>query len=286
MEFRTLNPDEIEVKVKQVGENGCVALLYKTARVDYELLDEKYGVNGWQCEYTEIKGNLYCSILVWDDDKKMWVRKQNCGIESRADGDGNEKKGEASDAFKRAGFVVGIGRELYTAPFTFIKKDVCPVKKNEKGQWVLENRFTRFDVAEIGYDSNRRIDRLVITDNNGNIVFTFGKKHAPEPPKQPDAQKQPRKGAKLPEKQADVTTADKLPTEQPEAPKWDLNVAFGDFVEKHGLTKEQFTAWRDKACADAQNNLIKTPFKDMTQEQWEELFSKLEALSEMGYFDE
>ena len=271
--FRTLKPDEIEVKVKQVGEKGVVALLYKTARVDYELLDEMYGVNGWQCDYEEIKGNLFCTISVWDD-KRGWVRKQNCGIESRADGEGNEKKGEASDALKRAGFVVGIGRELYSSPFTFIKSDVCPTVKNEKGQWVLKDRFTRFDVAEIGYDENRKVNRLVIVDNKGKTVFTFGNKQ--EAPK-------PRNTAKKPEKTADVTKSDKLPEEEAE---WDLNVVFGDFVSKHNLTKEQFTAWRDKACADEKNGLKKIAFKDMNKEQWEDLFSKLNALSEMGYFDE
>lgn len=274
--FRTLNPDEIEVKVKQVGEKGTVVLLYKTARVDYELLDEKYGVEGWQCDYTEIKGNLYCTISIWDAGKNQWVRKQNCGIESRADGDGNEKKGEASDALKRAGFVVGIGRELYSSPFTFIKSDVCPTMKNDKGQWVLKNKFTKFEVAEIGYDDNRRVNRLVIVDDKGTIVYTYGKKQETPPP-------QPRKATKPPEKQADVTVTNKVPTPKPE---WDLNAVFKEFTDRHGLDREKFTVWRDKACADAQNGLEKKPYKDMSQSEWEELFGKLDALSEMGYFDE
>ena len=79
-----------------------------------------------------------------------------------------------------------------------------------------------------------------------------------------------------------MTVTDKLPTESQE---WDLNVVFGEFINKHGLDKAKFTAWRDKACADAQNGLTKIPFKDMTQNDWETLFSKLEALSEMGYFE-
>ena len=272
--FRTLNPDEIEVKVKQVGEKGTVVLLYKTARVDYELLDEKYGVEGWQCDYTEIKGNLYCTISIWDAGKNQWVRKQNCGIESRADGDGNEKKGEASDALKRAGFVVGIGRELYSSPFTFIKSDVCPTVKNDKGAWVLKDKFTKFEVAEIGYDENRRVNRLVIVDNKGTIVYTFGKKQ--EAPK-------PRQTVKKPENTASVEKVDKVPTPQPE---WDLNTAFKAFTDKHGLDRTQFTEWRDKACADEQNGLEKKPFKDMNQHEWEELFGKLDALAEMGYFHE
>ena len=67
--FRLLNPDDIEVKVKQITKNGALALLYKTARVDYEILDETLGADNWQCDYTEIKGNLYCTISIWSPEK-------------------------------------------------------------------------------------------------------------------------------------------------------------------------------------------------------------------------
>ena len=120
MEFRLLNADEIEVKVKQVTEKGAVALLYKTARTDMALLDETVGAENWQTDYREIKGNMYCGIGIWFDSERGYVWKWNCGTESREDGEGNEKKGEASDAFKRAGTLWGIGRELYTAPFIFL----------------------------------------------------------------------------------------------------------------------------------------------------------------------
>ena len=97
-EFPTLEADDIEVKVKKVGKTGTSVLLYKTARTDMEYLDKVVGIDNWQCDYKEIKGNLYCTIQIWDDDKKHWISKVDCGIESREDGDGNEKKGEASDA--------------------------------------------------------------------------------------------------------------------------------------------------------------------------------------------
>ena len=41
--FRLLKANEIEVKIKQVGEKGAVALLYKTARTDMEILDDTVG---------------------------------------------------------------------------------------------------------------------------------------------------------------------------------------------------------------------------------------------------
>ena len=86
--FRLLKANEIEVKVKQIKENGSVFLLYKTARTDMDLLDETVGPSRWQCAYEEIKGNLYCKIGIKDTDIDEWIWKQDCGIESREDGDG------------------------------------------------------------------------------------------------------------------------------------------------------------------------------------------------------
>ena len=175
-EIRTLRADEIEVKVKQIGETGAVALLYKTARTDMAMLDEIYGAGNWQNDYKEIKGNLYCGIGIRFADGADYVWRWDCGIESRADDEGNEKKGEASDAFKRAGTRWGIGRELYTAPFIFLKVDTKPGgAANGKARYVLADKFARFDVKEIGYDANRRINRLVIIDEKDRIVFTYPK---------------------------------------------------------------------------------------------------------------
>lgn len=173
--FRLLNADEIEVKVKQVTEDGAVALLYKTARTDMDMLDETFGAGMWECDYKEIKGNLYCGIGVKIDGSTVW--KWDCGIESREDGEGNEKKGEASDAFKRAGTKWGVGRELYTSPFIFLNVKTVQSGKDSKGnpKYKLAN-FPTFDVAEIGYDDNRRINKLVIKDNKGKTVFTYGVK--------------------------------------------------------------------------------------------------------------
>ena len=174
MKFRRLNADEIEVKVKQVKENGCVCLLYKTARTDMDLLDNAVGSENWQCEYEEIKGNMYCKIGIYNEKLGQWIWKQDCGIESREDGGGNEKKGEASDAFKRAGFKWGIGRELYTAPFIWIKSDVVPTKAAENG-YKLADPFAKFHVSKIEYADNGDIITLIIKDGKNNTIYTYGK---------------------------------------------------------------------------------------------------------------
>lgn len=173
-DIRLLKAEDIDVKVKQVSEKGAVVLLYKNARVDMNILDETFGAENWECDYKEIKGNLYCGIGARESEDKQFIWKWDCGIESRED-EGNEKKGEASDAFKRAGFKWGIGRELYTAPFTFI--NVPTVYKNNK--YELENKFERFKVKEIDYIA-RVISKLVIVDSKNNVVYDMTAKSTPQ----------------------------------------------------------------------------------------------------------
>lgn len=172
-DFPVLTAEQINVKVKQVTAKGAVALLYKSARVDMDMLDEFVGIDKWTCDYKEIKGNLFCGIGIDVGNGYLW--KWDCGVES-AQTDGNEKKAEASDAFKRAGFRWGIGRELYTAPFTFLKVETKPKGNNS---YELADKFARFIVDEIAYE-NRRISKLtIINANTGETVFTYGTKQKP-----------------------------------------------------------------------------------------------------------
>lgn len=172
--FRLLNADEIEVKVKQIKQNGSVFLLYKTARTDMALLDETVGPMAWQSDYRVINDNLYAGIGIHSAELG-WIWKWDCGVESREDGDGNEKKGEASDAFKRAGFKWGIGRELYTAPFIWISSDVVPTVQTGNS-WKLKNAFAKYSVSKIGYNEKREIILLEIVDDKGRTVYTHGSK--------------------------------------------------------------------------------------------------------------
>jgi hypothetical protein len=200
--FPLLTADQIEVKVKECKKNGALLLLYKTARTDYEMLDDVLGPEGWKVAYSEIKGNLYCTLSIWSDKRGEWISKQNCGTESREDGEGNEKKGEASDAMKRAGVTLGIGRELYTSPFIFVS---VPTEPKDSTHFKLADRYQTFDVREIGYDDARRINKLIIVDNKGNTVFTFprGAQTTPQPPG-PDPKPEPK-----PETKQEESTAGK-----------------------------------------------------------------------------
>ena len=163
---------DIECRVQSVKENknnevGCVVLIYKDARVDMRILDEVFGIGNWQRTHEVIGGNLFCTIEIWDDDKKMWIKKQDVGIESNTE----KEKGQASDAFKRAAFNLGIGRELYTAPFTYITLKDNECWKDNNGKW---KTTVKFSVTEIEYNKDREITKLLISDRYGKARFYFG----------------------------------------------------------------------------------------------------------------
>ena len=71
MNFRTLKPNEIDVRVGTINEKGATLLLYKDARCDMQLLDEA-GVK-WKREHQTINNNLFCTVSIWDEDIKEWV---------------------------------------------------------------------------------------------------------------------------------------------------------------------------------------------------------------------
>lgn len=171
--MRQLKADEIECRVSQVKENGCSLLLYKTARVDRAILDETYG-QLWQNDFKVIDGKMYGGIGIYNKELSQWLWRWDCGTESNTEAE----KGQASDCFKRAGFKWGIGVELYTAPFIWVK---VPTEKCN-GKWQLANKYTKFIVDTIGYSDNGEINKLVIIDDKGNNLFSLGIKTKKEKP--------------------------------------------------------------------------------------------------------
>lgn len=125
--MRALTADEIDVRIGQIGKGYVTLLLYKNARVDRAILDEEFGIYGWQCDYKELKGNMYCGIGVYDAHTTQWVWKWDCGTESNTE----KEKGEASDAFKRAGFRWGIGIELYKSPRIYMDAATDEIGRNK-----------------------------------------------------------------------------------------------------------------------------------------------------------
>lgn len=167
IEFRELTASDVEIRIGQCSEKGASLLLYKDARCDMRILDESVGPENWDCAYTEIAGKLFCTVGIncGEGTYTNWVYKQDVGVPSNME----SEKGEASDAFKRACFKWGIGRELYTAPFIWIPAEkLKKLRRNERtGKWQCYDRFTvkRMKVAD------GKIANLAIANENGVLVF-------------------------------------------------------------------------------------------------------------------
>ena len=168
MKIRKLLPEEIECRVAQVSAKGCSLLLYKTARTDRTILDETYG-DLWQNDFKVIDGKMYGGIGIYNKDLDQWLWRWDCGSESNTEAE----KGQASDAFKRAGFKWGIGVELYSAPFIWCN---CETQKNDRGKYELVNRYAKFYVKNIAYNDAGAISDLSIVDDDGKVIFKLGKK--------------------------------------------------------------------------------------------------------------
>ncbi len=163
--IRLLRADEIECRVGTASEKGLSLLLYKDARADMKILDEVFGPMNWQRKHKVIGGSLYCTVSVWDEAKQQWICKTDVGSESRTE----SEKGQASDSFKRACVNLGIGRELYTAPFIFINAGKVRIEKKPDGRFYTQDKFT---VNDISYnEENRVITGLVIVNRDGDRVY-------------------------------------------------------------------------------------------------------------------
>lgn len=160
--FRKLRADEIDCRVQSMSDKGLSLLLYKDARCDMNILDETVGCLNWQRSHS--RDNANCVVSIWNKELGQWVSKEDTGTDSNTEAE----KGRASDSFKRACVNWGIGRELYTAPFIFIKK----------GEFSLDDKGRckdRFYVSDIGYDRSGSINRLVIYNKNSKKkVYSMG----------------------------------------------------------------------------------------------------------------
>lgn len=163
--FRCLRAEDVNARVqKLVAGKGAILLLYKDARCDMAMLDEAVGAFNWKREHS--RDNANCTISIWDEDKSQWVSKEDVGTPSNTEAE----KGLASDAFKRAGFNWGIGRELYTAPFIWVNADKFQTRKNQRGGEEVDGKFivTCMDVDK----DSRKITRLEIAFEHNNNPAT------------------------------------------------------------------------------------------------------------------
>ena len=170
---KPLEIEFIDFRIQSINKGGYATVLaYKDARVDMKILDDVCGVGYWQKKYEIVNNNLFCSVGIYNIELKEWIWKQDVGTQSNTE----KEKGEASDAFKRACFNLGIGRELYDYP-------IISIKLEQSVEWELRNEKP---VAMFGlklkewkwfsqFDENRKLNYLACKDTNGKLRFSFGK---------------------------------------------------------------------------------------------------------------
>lgn len=174
-----LTEKDIECRVQSVsraktGRVGAVLLLYKDARVDMRILDQVFGPGNWQRTHEVSTGILFCNTT--SGTREARLGPGNGRRQSRAT---PRKKKAASDAFKRAGFNVGIGRELYTGPFIYVEladNEFYSEGQNGRKEVLKCYSNTRFTVTHVAYNDRREICELVIADRNGNVRFDMNKR--------------------------------------------------------------------------------------------------------------
>ncbi len=162
--FRDLRADEIECRVAQAKQTGISLLLYKDARCDQNILDETVGAMNWQRHHG--RDNANCIVSIWDKEKNQWIGKEDTGTESNTE----KEKGLASDSFKRACFNWGIGRELYTAPFIWIKAEDCTALKQNGQKWQC---FDSFEVERILIENKRIVAISIKNTKSGKRCFIW-----------------------------------------------------------------------------------------------------------------
>lgn len=162
---KPLEVNQIDFRAAEVRSEWVTVLAYKDARVDMCRLDEV--TNGmWQNEYKrDSQGVLQCGIGIKIGDE--WIWKWSNGVPSNFE----KQKGEYSDAFKRAGFMWGIGRELYDYPRIFTKLQDDEITADKAGKtkvsykfkpndwtWKIERDGEKWHIQ--AYDNTHEIERF------------------------------------------------------------------------------------------------------------------------------
>ncbi len=108
------NANKLGVKPWEATEGSVLA--YIDARDVMKRLDDVFGAFGWQARYSHVaEGVVICEIGCLAGEQ--WIWKANGAGDTQVEAE----KGKCSDAFKRAAVLWGIGRYLYSLPFTWVK---------------------------------------------------------------------------------------------------------------------------------------------------------------------
>lgn len=172
-DFRTLTPEEVRVRIVGFTQQGVQYLVYKQSWVDAKILDETVGPMNWQCEYSEDLKK--CTIQIWDNEKKQWISKSDCGDVAPSAQCIN--KNLATDAFKRAGMRWGIGNELRALPNILV---ACPTESGPRGfaptDWMHPALYMPH-VTEMTFSKGKKLKKLEIRNGYNEVIFSYSAKN-------------------------------------------------------------------------------------------------------------
>lgn len=132
----------------------------------------------WESTFKEVSGFIFAGIRIWDEQGNSYVRwDAGQRIENNPEDQMYDQAGKsaASDAFKRAAVMWGIGRFLYDLPMVTVPCDQYgnPVDANGNRIWDLTKHINEKNTVKVGANS-------FLNTGTGNITYTT---LSPEPPK-------------------------------------------------------------------------------------------------------
>lgn len=165
LKFKPIRADQIEVRPTDTkSKKSCVLLLYIDSRSAADILNTTVGVFNWQIQYKDVAGQIYGGLSIYDEERKIWVTKEDTGEESNI----AEKKGQASDILKRC--IARWGCDwLYHTP---------RIRINTPEDWYYQDKLTMtFRVDKIEWDEQtKELLQLRIVNRNGEKVYDFTEK--------------------------------------------------------------------------------------------------------------
>ena len=117
-------PIEPKWRIQSVTQDKkrAIVIPYLDSRLVQQRLDDVVGPGNWQNTYDATTGTSSLGIKIDGD----WVYKTDVGADSKVE----KEKGKASDAFKRAAVLWGIGRNIYSIGakvIAYSAEKKCPI---------------------------------------------------------------------------------------------------------------------------------------------------------------
>lgn len=152
--------EDIQYRVSRTTVNGAIFLIYIDARTCARELDELYGKQKWQFDWSKVSDEQWAvkgTLKVYNGTE--WVSYNDVGYPNEAktyEGEGKDfqwLKDAVSDALKRCGVQADVGRELYDAPFLYTEEvewynDKMGKKRFKKltpmGEKMIEGNITKW----------------------------------------------------------------------------------------------------------------------------------------------